>query len=191
MTTTFVHMRDLQKIHLDAAHAAGRMAVDVMEKWAGLNAVTARAALQEGTDTAHALRAARSPQHVIDTLAGAGKPAAERWLGYSRDAYAIAEDARKELTKVFRVQRAEHQRQVDAWIASASENAPVGSEPMVAACQLALTNANAAFDTFFQTVQAAADWAESNISAAMSATIDTVAASSDATKGRARKAANA
>ncbi|BAP88745.1 phasin family domain-containing protein [Burkholderiales bacterium GJ-E10] len=191
MATTLTHMLDLQKIHFDAANAAGRMTVDVLEKWADLNAATARAVLQEGTDTAHALRTARDPQHVIDAMAAAGKPAAERWLGYSRDAYAIANGARGELTKIFQTQRAEHQRQVGDWIASASESAPVGAEPAVAACRLAFTNANAALDTFFQAAQAAADWAESNISAAMSATIDTVAASSDAAKGRARKAANA
>ncbi len=191
MATTFSHMLDLQKIHLDAANAAGRMAVDAMEKWADLNATTARAALQEGTEAAHALRAARDPQHVIDAVAAAGKPAAERWLGYSRDAYAIANGARSELTKIVQAQHAEHQREVGAWIASASEHAPAGSEPAVAACRLAFTNANAAFDTFFQAAQATANWAESQISAAMSATIDTVAASSDAMKGRARKAANA
>ena len=191
MTTTFAHMRDLQKIHLDAANAAGQMAVDAMEKWADLNAATARAVLQEGTDTVHALRSARDARHFVDAVAAAGKPAAERWLGYSRDAYAIANGTRSELTKIFQAQRAEHQRQVGAWFASASESAPVGSEPAVAACRLAFTNADAALDTFFQAAQATVDWAESNISAAMSATIDTVTASSDATKERARKTANA
>ncbi len=191
MATTFAHMLDLQKTHLDAADAAGRTAVDALEKWAGLNAATTRAVLQGGADAAHALRAARDPEHLLGAVFAAGKPGAEPWLGYSRDAYDIAKSARSELMKIFQTQRAEHQRQVGAWIASASGSAPAGSEPAVAAARLAFTNANAAFDTFFQAAQATADWAESSISAAMSATIDTVAASSDAVKERARKAANA
>lgn len=176
MSKTYTQFLDLQKSHLDAANAAGLMAVAALEKWSELNVATAKAVLRDSAAAMQSLRQVRDPQHFTDAVAAAAKPAAERWTGYSQDAYAIANGTRTEMTKFFQTQRTEQQHQVGAWISDAAANAPAGAEPAVAALRFAVANANAALDTFLQAGHAAADWTESSLTAAMNATIDAVTA---------------
>ncbi len=182
MYTTPAQFAELQKGHVDALTAVGTVLFTATEKLAALNIAATRSMLQDATSTAQTLLSSKDVQEALTLAGGLVQPAAEKLVGYSRNAYGIASGTGAELSKIVEAQVAEGNRKVAELIDLAAKSAPAGSETAVSMIKSAFSASNTAFDTVSKAAKQATEMAESNLAAA-------AAVANDVVKGKARKAA--
>ena len=139
-----------------------------MEKLVELNIATARAAMENNSNTARQLLSVKAPQEFFQVVATQAKPAAEKAVAYNRQLAAIATGTGAEFSKAAEGQIVEANRKVIALVDEVSKNAPAGSETFVAAVKTAISNANAGYEQFSKTTKQAVETIENNVNAAVS-----------------------
>ncbi|MDB5745405.1 MAG: hypothetical protein JWP72_253 [Massilia sp.] len=139
-----------------------------MEKLVELNIATARAAMENNSNTARQLMSAKAPQEFFQVAAAQAQPAAEKAVAYSRQLAAIATGTGAEFSKAAEGQIVEANRKVIALVDEVSKNAPAGSETFVAAVKTAISNANAGYEQFSKTTKQAVEAIENNVNSAVS-----------------------
>jgi phasin family protein len=173
---------ELQTSQLEALNAFGSALFNATEKLANLNIAATRALLQDAAETTRNLLGSKNAQEALAIARGLMQPAAERLVGYSRNAYDIARGTNAELSKILEAQVTESNRKVAELFESAFKSAPPGSEAALSFLQSALSASNTAYDTVSNVVKQAAELTESNFAAATEVATDVV-------KAKARKAA--
>jgi phasin family protein len=131
-----------------------------------LNVNTARASLEQSTQTAQRLMAAKDPQEFF-TLSTQNPPSPETAIAYSRNLASIASTAQAEFARAAEAQIAETTRKVTALIDDIAKNAPPGSENAIAILKTAISNANAAYEQLTKTTRQATDTMGANVTNAV------------------------
>jgi phasin family protein len=173
---------ELQTSQLEALNTFGSALLNATEKLATLNIAATRALLQDAAETTQHLLGSKNAQEALAIASGLMQPAAERLVGYSRNAYDIARGTSAELSRILEAHVTERNRKFAEFFESALKNAPPGSETTISFLQSALSASNTAYDTVSNVVKQAAELTESNLAAAAEVATDAVTA-------KARKAA--
>lgn len=142
-------------------------AFEGMEKLIELNLTAAKASLEESTNTARQLLAAKDPQEFFSLTAAQAQPTAEKAMSYSRQVAAIAAGTQAEFTKAAEAQIAETNRKVITLVDEVTKNAPAGSENVVAAIKASIGNANAGYEQLTKNTKQAVEAMETNANAAV------------------------
>ncbi|MBV8665538.1 MAG: phasin family protein [Burkholderiaceae bacterium] len=156
-----------------------------VEKIVDLNINVVKASIEESTETAKQLLAAKDPQEFFSLSAAKAQPTAEKALAYGRHLASIASSAQAEFTKAAEAQFAENSRKVIDLVDEVSKNAPAGSETAIAFFKTAIGNANAGYEHFSKTAKQAVEALESNLNSAASS----FTAAPEKPASRSRKAA--
>lgn len=155
-------------------------AFEGVEKIIELNMSASKAALAESGDHAKAILSVKDAQELLALQSGFFQPLAEKTAAYSRHLYEIATGAGAEFSKSFEGQAAEAQKKFNEMVDSAAQNAPAGSEAVVAMMKNAVSSANTALESVQKAVKQATEVAEANFTA-------TTANATSATKPAAKK----
>jgi phasin family protein len=142
-------------------------AFEGVEKFVDLNLNLTKTSLEESSEVAKQLLAAKDPQEFFSLSASQAQPTAEKALAYSRHLAAIATTTQAEFAKAAENQLAETNRKVLALIDEVSKNAPAGSENVVALFKTAIGNANASYDHISKTTKQAIETLENNLNTAV------------------------
>jgi phasin family protein len=143
-------------------------AFESIEKLVELNISTAKAALEESSNTTKQLLSAKDPKEFFALTAAQVQPKAEKAIAYSRQVAEIAAGTQAEFSKVAEEQIAETNRKVINLVDEVTKNAPAGTENVVAAFKTGLGNANAGYEQFTKTAKQAAQAVETNVNTAVS-----------------------
>ena len=142
-------------------------AFEGVEKLVELNITAAKASLEESSNSARQLLAAKDPQEFFSLSAAQMQPSAEKAMSYSREVAAITAGTQAEFTKAAETQIAETNRKVISLVDEVSKNAPAGSENVVAAFKASLGNANAGYEQMTKSTKQAVQAIETNVNAAV------------------------
>jgi phasin family protein len=155
-----------QKANLNNLFGMTNQAFASVEKMVELNLTAGRAALTESAAHAQAVLAAKDAQEFMTMQASYLQPLAEKSAAYSRHLYDIASSTGAELSKSIEGKASEGQQALAAYIESAMQNAPAGSEQAVAFFKQAVTASQTAAESVQKAVKQAAQMAESHIQTA-------------------------
>jgi len=147
-----------------------------------LNVNTAKASLEQSTQTAQRLMAAKDPQEFF-TLSTQNPPNPETAIAYSRNLASIASTAQAEFARAAEAQIAETTRKVSTLIDDIAKNAPPGSENAIAILKTAISNANAAYEQLTKATRQATDTMGANVSNA----VNQFSQAAEQAAGRAKK----
>lgn len=160
-------------------------AFEGVEKIIDLNINAAKASLEDSANTARQLLAAKDPQEFFSLSAAQAQPATAKVIAYGRHLAGIASSTQQEFTRATEEQIASTSRKVTELVEKATQNAPAGSENVIAAFKSAIGNASAGYEQFTKTTKQAAEVIEANINTAV--TQFTQVAEKTAANARARK----
>jgi len=142
-------------------------AFDSFGKLFELNLTTFKASLDDSTNAAKQLLAAKDPQEFISLAAAQAQPNMEKAIAYTRNLSSIASGVQAEFGKAAEAQIAEASRKVLDLVEELSKNAPAGSENAVAVLKSAIGNASAGYEQFSKSSKQAAEVVEANINTAV------------------------
>jgi len=182
MVPTPNQVLELNKASIDVMSALAASAFEAAEKLAQLNVAASRTLLQDTTAAAQGMLGAKDLQEAVTLAQAWAQPNAEKFAGYARTAYDIANQAGTGVSAIVETQVEEGKRKVAEFLDLATKSAPSGSEPVLALFKNAVAAANTTIDTLARATRQGTEFAQSNVSAAVSAAGDVV-------KPRARKAA--
>lgn len=141
-------------------------AFESVEKVIELNMSVAKAALEDSTNNAKQLMAAKDPQEFIALSTSQAQPNNEKVAAYGRQVMTIVSGLQAELTKAAETQIGEHSRKLSSLVDEVSKSAPAGSENVVAFMKTAIANANAGYEQMTKTTKQAVEAMETNMSSA-------------------------
>jgi phasin family protein len=141
-------------------------AFESVEKVIELNMSVAKAALEDSTNNAKQLMAAKDPQEFIALSTSQSQPNNEKVAAYGRQVMTIVSGLQAELTKAAETQIGEHSRKLASLVDEVSKSAPAGSENVVAFMKTAIANANAGYEQMTKTTKQAVEAMETNMSSA-------------------------
>ena len=156
---------DAQKSNIEAFFGLTNKAFEGVEKLVELNVQAAKTALQELADNAKAALAVKDAQGLFQLQASLVQPVAEKAAAYGRHVMTITTEAGDEVRKVAEGEVAKAQRNLTAFIDSATKNAPAGSENAVSLVRSAVAAANNVYETVQKAAKQAADVADANVQA--------------------------
>ena len=142
-------------------------AFESIEKLVELNISTAKASLEEASNSTKQLLSAKDPQEFFQLTAAQAQPKAEKVIAYSRQVAEIAAGTQAEFSKAAEEQIAETNRKVISLVDEVTKNAPAGSENVVAAIKAGIGNANAGYEQLTKSAKQAAQAVETNVNAAV------------------------
>lgn len=143
-------------------------AFESVEKIIELNVSATRASLEESSEAARQLLAAKDPQEFFSLTAAQAQPSTEKALAYGRHLVGIASSAQAEFAKTAEAQISETTRKINALVDEVSKNAPAGSENAIAIFKSMLGNASAGYEQLTKTAKQAVETIESNLANATS-----------------------
>jgi phasin family protein len=148
--------------------ALANTALATAERVAALNLGAARTALEEGTENAKNLMAAKDPQQALAAQQALVQPAVEKAVAYSKSMMEITQDSQQQFATMLEKTFAGYQQQVAELIEQASKSAPAGSEQVIAGIKAAMNQANSAFANLTQMSKQFSSGAQTSMAAAMS-----------------------
>jgi len=163
----------LMQIHRDALHmmqTAAIASINGLERLAALNMQAARSSLEESSEMAKSLLAAKDVKSLSELSSTAMQPAAEKYASYAKHCYEIMNETSSELTKLVEKQMADGNKQLFAALDTMARNAPAGSEGVVTLVKSAVSAANTAFDQVSRATKQVVEMAEANMATATKAT---------------------
>lgn len=143
-------------------------AFESVEKVIELNVNATRASLEESSEAARKLLAAKDAQEFFSLSAAQTQPNAEKALAYGRHLAGIASSTQAEFAKAAETQVAEATRKVSALVDEVTKNAPAGSENAIAMFKAMLGNASAGYEQLTRSTKQAIDTIEANLVSATS-----------------------
>ena len=170
-----------QKTNLEALFSLSEKAFAGVEKLVELNITAGKAVLEESAEKVKELLSVKDLQELVTFNTGLAQPTAEKALAYSRQVYDIANSTSTEFAKFAETKLAESNKELVAFVDSASKNAPAGSETAVAMVKSAIAAANSAYDTVSKAAKQVVELTESNVAAATSTAVKAASAASAAT----------
>lgn len=168
------------KAAFDNLHAFFQTSLNNLEKFSTLNFSTARATLADQIDSSTDLLDAKDLQTILDRQGALAKPQIEKIVGYSRDLYAISNEAREALFKLLESQYAEVNDSVSSALDRFSHSNS-NSAVAVAAAKSAISAANSAFENLGKAARHVADVTDASVSATTTAASST---SQSGTRGK-------
>jgi phasin family protein len=151
--------------NVDAAIGIARVNFATLEKLAALNFTIARDAFEGGSGYAKSLAGVTDPQALVNLHAGAGQPAIEKAVAYSRGVYGILSQANGEIGRLVEHRAGELNRTIAAVIDRLAKDAPAGSDVAVAAVKSTLAAASSAYASFTKAAKQATEIVEANLAA--------------------------
>ncbi|WP_394788847.1 TIGR01841 family phasin [Rhodoferax sp.] len=142
---------------------------DGMQSLTQLNLQAAKATLQEAADSSLAATSLKDPKELIALQTRVLKAAPEKAASYLRHVQSIATTSSTEVRQYLEDVSADAKTGFNSLVASATQNAPAGTEQAVALLQSALTNATGAIETAQKAAKQATDKAVQAISAHLEA----------------------
>ena len=173
-----------QQAQFTAFFSLGQKAFEGVEKLVELNLQVARASLDEASEHAKAVLAAKDAQELLALNASLLQPSAEKVAAYSRHLYDIAAATSSEVSKVTEAQVAETQKKFLAVVDTAIKNAPAGTENAAVLVKSAMAAANNAFDSVQKAAKQASEVAEANFQAMSNSAVKASQAATKAATAR-------
>ncbi|NPT58288.1 phasin family protein [Paraburkholderia elongata] len=115
-------------------------------------------------------------------------PSAEKVLTYERQVAEIASTMQTQLAEVVDARYQEVNRQVQRFVENVAQNAPVGSEAVIAFLKQVITLANTAQESVHKAAKQTADFAQSSLDAATKAASEVTEAADQAVEKAAKAA---
>lgn len=159
------------KAAIDSLLTIANASLATTERLAALNLHTARAFIVDALAGFSALAAAKDPKELVALQSVLAKPALEKSIAYSRGIYEILNDSTAGLTHIVEGQTAELKKNFSAAIEQSLNNAPAGSETVVAAVKSVMAQADSAYETLAQSSKQAKAMIETTMASANAATI--------------------
>ncbi|MEN9772957.1 MAG: hypothetical protein RL322_27 [Pseudomonadota bacterium] len=159
----------LMQIHRDALHmmqAAAIASINGLEKLASLQMQATRSSLEEQSEMAKSLLAAKDVKSLSELTTTAMQPTADKYASYAKHCYEIMNETNAELSRLVEKQMAEGNKQLFAALDTMARNAPAGSEGVVTLVKSAVSAANTAFDQVSRATKQVVEMAEANMAAA-------------------------
>jgi phasin family protein len=169
------------KANVETLFGLTNKAFEGIEKLVELNMQVAKATMGEASENVKAVLSVKDAQSLMALQASLLQPAAEKAAAYSRHLYDIAASTNADLAKLVEAQTSEAQGKFMSAVDAAVQNAPAGTENVVALVKSAVAAANNAFEGVQKASKQAASVAESSFQA-MAATAEK--ATQTATKPR-------
>ena len=145
-----------------------------VERLAALNLNTARALMEDSAASSKAVFAVKDIKELIAAQAAIAQPTAEKFVAYSRKAYAIATETHGELSKIVEAQVLGLNKSVEAELDKALKNAPAGSDVAVSSVKSAIAAANSAYGSATKAVKQVSELTEANVVAITEAAVKAV-----------------
>ena len=169
MVTTPEQFVQLQKAAIEVMQTAALTSIQGLEKLAILNMQAAKASVEETTEAAKAMLEVKDAKSLADMGATSLQPGAEKFAGYAKHVYEIANETGTEIAKLMEKQFSESNKQMYAALDAIAKNAPAGSEGVVTLVKSAMSAANTAYDQVSKATKQVVELAEANIAAASKA----------------------
>ncbi|MDE2400782.1 MAG: phasin family protein [Burkholderiales bacterium] len=154
-----------QQANFSTLFDLGQKAFEGVEKLVELNMQVAKTTLDEVSEHAKAVLAAKDPQELLALNTSLLQPTAEKAAAYSRHLYDIASSTGAEVSKLAEGQLSDAQKKFLSVVDTAVKNAPAGTENAVVLVKSAVAAANNAFDSVQKAAKQAAEVAEANFQA--------------------------
>ena len=156
----------MQLLRVAQAAKLAAFALQNAEKLAKVNLLTAKSALAQGAESAHAVAAFKDVQQLFTLNASLAEASLQAALGYTKNLYEIATEAQAQCTTLVEESRVTYTKGAAAWVDQASKSAPAGSEAAVNAFKQGIAASNAAFDQFNKASKQVVSLADASIRAA-------------------------
>ena len=153
------------KTAADTLFGLTQRAFEGVEKLVELNVQASKAALAENASHAQTLLGVKDAQELLALQASLLQPLAEKTAAYNRHLFDIATTTGAEVGRVVEAQTAQAQEKLSSLMESTSQNAPAGTEAVVALIKSAVAAANNAFESAQKSIKHASDIAEANFNA--------------------------
>lgn len=150
------------KANIETLFGLTTKAFEGVEKIVELNITASKAALSEAAERTQTMLSAKDAQELLTLQSGLLQPLAEKTAAYSRHLYDIAVNAGTEISHSLEGQAANVQKKFTDMVDTAAQNAPAGTEPVVAIMKSSVAAAGNALESVQKTVKQATDMAEAN-----------------------------
>lgn len=151
--------------------------LESLEKLFNLNVAAAKASMEESTAATRQILSAKDPQEFLSLVSAQTKPNFEKAIAYGGHLVNITSNAQAEFGKAAEAQIAEASRKFTELVEQASQNAPAGSENVLAFVKSAFGNMSNGYEQFTRTAKQAFD-ANLNTAANQASQFSPVAAKS-------------
>jgi phasin family protein len=158
-----------QKTNLDTSWAVANVMFEGFQKLVELNLHAVKSTLGEGRENLGKALPANDPQDLVSAQARLIQPTAEKIQSYSRQVFAIVAATQTQFSKLAEVQHQAHNQRVQTLVDNVSQNAPAGSEAVVAAFKSTITATNGLYETVQRATRQATEVAESNFETVVAA----------------------
>ena len=158
-----------QKSNLDTSWAVANMMFEGFQKLVELNLQAVKSTLAEGRENVGKALPANDPQDLVSAQACLIQPTAEKIQSYSRQVFAIVAATQTQFSKLAEVQYQAHNQRVQTLVDNVSQNAPAGSEAVVAAFKSTITATNGLYETVQRATRQATEVAENNFETVVAA----------------------
>lgn len=141
--------------HLAIRSALASKAFDSVEEFSNLNIKLAKSSLEEWAVAIKQIISAKDQREFFSLITAYAQPNMEKALAYGRHVASIASQSHADLANATEAQITETNRKVARAVDGAAENAPAGSENVIALLKFAVGNANAGYEQLTKTTRQA------------------------------------
>jgi phasin family protein len=166
MYVTPEHIAAANKAGVETLISLANTQFAALQRLSALNFNVAKSAFEESVSYAKSLLGAKDPQEFASLSATAAQPAIEKAIAYSRSVYEIATQTQAEMKNFAEAQAGEFNKNIVGYLDKVSQNAPAGSDVVIAAVRSALAATNSAYDSISRATTQASELAETNFNAA-------------------------
>ncbi len=165
---------ELNKAALDQWIKFSQLSIENIERFSNIGICAAKESLENQVKQLQNLPSAKDAQGWAGWRQKAAENQLESVASYARKIYEATTATQQEVGKVLEEGVQQYQKNVNAWVDTASRSAPAGSEVAINALKNGISAGNAAIDGFQKATRQAAEVAEAGVKAAVSATLNTV-----------------
>lgn len=160
----------LHQANVAQATKLAALALENAEKFAKVNLLTAKNALDQGAESAQAAAAVKDVQQLLVLRTQLAEASVQAALDYSKHLYEIATGAQAQYTALAEETWATYTKGAAAWVDQASKSAPAGSEVAVNAFRQGFAATTAAIDQINQATKQVVNLADATVRSAVANT---------------------
>jgi len=157
----------INKAGYDNAVRFATFSLEKAEHLAKFNFQAAKAALEQGVQSAGVVGGIKEVKEFAAVNTKLSEAGMQQALGYTRGLYEIASQGQAEFTTLADDAWARYTNRVSAWIETAANNAPAGSEVAVKALKSTVAATNAAYEQLSKATQQIVSLADATVRAAI------------------------
>lgn len=166
MVTSPEKLMQMQAEALEASKQAAAKTLEGLQKLAELNLQTAQRSLEQSSEQINALLSARDTKALTELVTSLARPPQDQFSAYAKAVYAIYRDANQDFASMVDKQVAASNRELAAAVETLAQNAPTGSEGVVALIRQSMAAAQNAYEQVNQAGRKFAESAEASIAKA-------------------------